>query len=86
MANTVVFIKEQDSSNVYGGYTAVAKAYPTTGIWIAKERDPNMFVFAIEDAEADAIQQCTLSSRWQLNKLMLGMIAAATHSALVTAI
>eukprot|EP00953_Heterococcus_sp_UTEX-ZZ885_P025444 13832-Heterococcus_DN1.PRE.2 len=30
IANTVVFIKERGTANVYGGYSAVAKAYPTT--------------------------------------------------------
>jgi hypothetical protein len=36
--HTVVFIKEQDTNNVYGGYSACARKYPTGQVHIPKKK------------------------------------------------
>jgi TLD len=54
MVNTVVFIKEHGTGNVYGGYTAVGRTFPNPGVWITKNQDPSMFVFAVENSTMDA--------------------------------
>eukprot|EP00953_Heterococcus_sp_UTEX-ZZ885_P001853 1515-Heterococcus_DN1.PRE.1 len=46
--HTVVFVKEQDTGNVYGGYSAHARRYPTIPRMFTRMHAPNKFVFAIK--------------------------------------
>jgi hypothetical protein len=58
--NTMVFIKQRGTNNVYGGYSAYARQYPTAVACITKEDDPDMFIFAITgaaDTSVEAIAQ-----------------------------
>jgi TLD len=52
-SNTVVFVKEKSTGNVYGGYTGVAKTFGS-GVWRSSTQDPNMFIFAITGTGASA--------------------------------
>jgi hypothetical protein len=59
--NTVVFIQEKKTGNVYGGYTGVARLFPQGGVYRTAAQDPDMFIFAITDDGAS----CTKSSSFK---------------------
>jgi BTB/POZ domain len=51
-SNTVVFIKEKSTGNVFGGYTGVARTFFfNSGVWRSAVQDPNMFIFALTSCD-----------------------------------
>jgi hypothetical protein len=56
-SNTVVFVNEKSTGNVYGGYISGPRTFPSDSNRIDAAQEPNMFLFAVENnANTHALQ------------------------------